>query len=95
MILKIKIFHTSDSHGRAVVNSPSKQGFLFLKLSEFKQWKSFVRILKQKWHKKTVNGMLKLTYSLVKLHISIFFLFLFIHLFFIFFSKGEKVRIGA
>ena len=42
--LIISLFmNESDSHGRAV-NSPSKQGFHFLKLSEFKQWKSFVRI---------------------------------------------------
>ena len=48
-----------------VTENASNKGFRFLKLSELKQLKSFIRIegnLKRKCHKMTKNGMLKLTY---------------------------------
>ena len=50
---------------KTVMENLPFERFRFLKLLEFKQWKSFLwigKILKQKWHKTTKNDMLKLTY---------------------------------
>ena len=55
--------HTvNKKDSKTATENPLNEGFRFLKLSEFKQWKSFVKIRRnlaknsmkrQKWHVKT------------------------------------------